>query len=46
MYTIQYVFPDVNYRLNVRFQDDSDDSVKGFNSETELAQLISSCDEH
>ena len=40
---IQYVFSDVNCRLNVRFQDDS---VKGFNSEIELAQLISSCDEH
>ena len=40
---IQYVFSDVNCRLNVRFQDDS---VKGFNSETELAQFISSCDEH
>ena len=41
--SIQYVFSDVNCRLNVRFQDNS---VKGFHSETELAQLISSCDEH
>ena len=40
---IQYVFSNVDCRLNVKFQDDS---VKGFNSETELAQLISSCDEH
>ena len=39
---IKFVFADINYRLNVRF---TDDSVKAFNSETELASIIASCDE-
>ena len=39
---IKFVFADINCRLNVRF---TDDSVKAFNSETELASVIASCDE-
>ena len=39
---IKFVFADINCRLNVRF---TDDSVKAFNSETELASIIASCDE-
>ena len=39
---IKYVFADINCRLNVRF---SDDSFKVFNTKTELAEIIASCDE-
>ena len=39
---IKFVFADINCRLNVRFMDDS---IKAFNSETELASIIASCDE-
>ena len=39
---IKLVFTDINCRLNVRF---TDDSVEAFNSETELASSIGSCDE-
>ena len=39
---IKFVFADINCWLNVRF---TNNSVKAFNSETELASIIASCDE-
>ena len=39
---IDYVFADINCRLNVKF---NDGKFKVFNSETELANIISSLDE-
>ena len=38
---IDFVFSDVNCRLNVKF---SDERVKAFNTETGLANIIASCD--
>ena len=38
---IDFVFADVNCRLNVKF---SDERVKAFNTETELANIIAGCD--
>ena len=39
---IKFVFADINCQLNVRFMDDS---VKAFNSEADLASIMTSCDE-
>ena len=39
---IKSVFADINCLLNVRF---TADSVKAFNSETELSSIMASCDE-
>ena len=39
---IKFVFADINCGLNVRF---TNHSVKAFNSETELASIMASCDE-
>ena len=38
---IDFVFADVNCRLNVKF---SDEGVKAFNAETELANIVAGCD--
>ena len=38
---IDFVFSDVNCRLNVKF---SNERVKAFNTETELANIIAGCD--
>ena len=38
---IEFVFADVNCRLNVKF---SNERVKAFNTETELANIIAGCD--
>ena len=38
---IDFVFADINCRLNVKF---SDERVKAFNTETELANIIAGCD--
>ena len=38
---IDFVFADVNCRLNAKF---SDERVKAFNTETELANIIAGCD--
>ena len=38
---IDFVFADVNCRLNVKF---SDERVEAFNTETELANVIAGCD--
>ena len=39
---VKFAFADINCRLNVRV---TDDSVEVFNSETELASVMASCDE-
>ena len=38
---IDFVFADVNCKLNAKF---SDERLKAFNTETELANIIAGCD--